>query len=244
VHCKFGLFDGRLQLNAATFYYDYTDKQILGAINDFVFGSLPAFVNVPDSHVIGFEVSAAWEPIDGLLISPSISYADSEIDGEFRNFDPVLNNSTKDFVGEPFPNAPKWQSNIGVQYEWQVRSDMTAFVGGNYNYQSATKGFSYDRCAEPAGAIDPVSGNVVTCTKDFLGANPDFYGDTDLAIPSRGLLDLWAGVQTGPWRIWAWGRNVTDDYYWNQVQHVNDVLLRYAGMPVTYGISVSHRSGE
>jgi outer membrane receptor protein involved in Fe transport len=51
---KFGLFDGRLQLNAATFYYDYTDKQILGAINDAVFGSLPALVNVPESHVIGW----------------------------------------------------------------------------------------------------------------------------------------------------------------------------------------------
>ena len=54
---KFGLFDGRLQFNAATFYYDYTDKQILGAINDFVFGSLPALVNVPESHVIGWEAS-------------------------------------------------------------------------------------------------------------------------------------------------------------------------------------------
>src|SRR4029434_4501565 len=100
--------------------YDYTDKQILGAINDFVFGSLPALVNVPDSHVTGFEVSVAWEPIDGLTISPSISYAESEIDGEFRNFDPffhpTLNNTTKDFVGEPFQNAPKTPSDLPSPY--------------------------------------------------------------------------------------------------------------------------------
>ena len=110
------MFDGRLQFNAATFYYDYTDKQILGAINDFVFGSLPALVNVPDSHVVGWEACATWEPIDGFVFSPSISYAKSEIDGHFRNFDPffnpVSNNSTKAFSGEPFPNAPKWQSNV------------------------------------------------------------------------------------------------------------------------------------
>jgi TonB dependent receptor len=68
---KFGLFDGRLQLNAATFYYDYTDKQILCAINDLVFGSLPALVNVPDSHVVGWEASITWKPIDSLVFSPS-----------------------------------------------------------------------------------------------------------------------------------------------------------------------------
>jgi hypothetical protein len=39
--------------------------------------------------------------------------------------------------------------------------------------------------------------------------------------------------------VWAWGRNVTDEHYWNQMQHVNDVLLRFAGMPPTYGVSVS-----
>jgi outer membrane receptor protein involved in Fe transport len=248
VGSKLGLFDNRVQLNTALFYYDYTDKQILGAINDAVFGSLPALVNVPESHVIGYEVSLVWEPIDGLTISPAISYADTEIDGNFRNFDPfynpVQNGSTKLFTGEPFPNAPKWTSNVDVQYQWSLRAGMTAFVGAHYNYQSSTKGFFYDRCNEPPGSIDPVTGLAVTCTKTYFASIPGAYGDTDLAIPSRGLLDLWAGVDMGQWRVYAWGRNVTDDYYWNQVQHVNDVLLRYTGMPVTYGLTVSYRSGH
>ena len=53
-----------------------------------------------------------------------------------------------------------------------------------------------------------------------------------------------AGVesQDGRWRVWAWGRNVTGKHYWNQVQHVNDVLLRYTGMPSMYGISLSLRT--
>ena len=244
---KLGLLDRTLQLNAAVFYYDYTDKQILGAINDFVFGSLPALVNVPESHVIGFEVSAVWEPIDGLAISPSVSYAESEIDGEFRNFDPFFNTaangSTKDFSGEPFPNAPEWQSNVTAQYQWTFSRGMTGFVGANLNYQSSTKGFFYDRCNEPAGTIDPISGLVVTCTRDFLAGIPEAYGDSDLKIDSRALLDVWAGVEMGAWRFSLWGRNVTDNYYWNQVQHVNDVLLRFSGMPLTYGASVSYRAG-
>ncbi len=246
VGTKLQLFDNRMQLNAATFYYDYTDKQILGAINDFVFGSLPALVNVPKSHVAGFEIDMVWEPIDGLRIAPAISYAKSEIDGHFRNFDPFFNTaanaSTKDFSGEPFPNAPEWTGNLDAQYTWSVRGDMSAFVGAHLNYQSSTHGFFYDRCNEP-GQTDPVTGLPVTCTKTYLASIPYAYGNSDMKIESRALLDLRAGVESGGWSVWLWGRNVTDKYYWNQAQHVNDVLLHYAGMPATYGITVSLRSG-
>ena len=51
VGTKSTLADGSLQLNAAAFYYDYTDKQILGALEDPIFGSLAALVNVPESRL-------------------------------------------------------------------------------------------------------------------------------------------------------------------------------------------------
>jgi outer membrane receptor protein involved in Fe transport len=247
---KAGLFDDTLQLNGAFFYYDYTDKQILGAVADIVFGSLPALVNVPESHVIGFELSSVWMPFEGLRISPSVSYASTEIDGTFRNFDPfyntAANGSTKDFSGEPFPNVPDWQFNLDTQYEWTM-GEWIAFVGANLTYQAETKGFFYDRCNEQ-GETDPVTGLLVTCTEDYInsipaaGRNPS--NATDLIIPSRALLDLRLGVERGPWRAWLWGRNVTDDHYWNAASHVNDVLLRYAGMPATYGITVSYKFGQ
>jgi outer membrane receptor protein involved in Fe transport len=114
-------------------------------------------------------------------------------------------------------------------------------------YQAETKGFFYDRCNEQ-GETDPVTGLLVTCTEDYInsipaaGRNPS--NATDLIIPSRALLDLRLGVERGPWRAWLWGRNVTDDHYWNAASHVNDVLLRYAGMPATYGITVSYKFGQ
>ena len=248
VGSKLLLLDGNLQLNVAAFFYDYTDKQVLSAIPDPVFGSLPALVNVPESHVIGAEFSVEWYPIEGLRVAPSLSYAKSEVDGDFRNFDPFFNTaangSSKDFSGQAFPNAPKWQGNFDVQYEWNVFGDGKAFVGANLNYQSETNGFFFDRCAEPAGTRDP-SGILVTCTKDFLrgqGLPGNAPRDSELVINSRALLDLRAGIETGPWRVVAWGRNVTDKYYWNQAQHVNDVLVRFTGMPATYGVTLSYRA--
>ncbi len=237
---KLSLAEGRAQVNAAVFYYDYTDKQILGAVADIVFGSLPALVNVPESEVYGAELKLEWYPVDGLRIAPSATFSKSKILGEFRNFDPFfspVNLDTKDFSGQPFPNAPKWHANLDVQYEWALGNGMTAFVGANLNYQSATKGFFFDTCEEPG----------VSCTREAVQGQVDTmgvpinHGDTDLPINERALLDLRAGVESGNWRVWAWGQNVTNKYYWNQVAHVNDVLLRFTGMPATYGIALSYR---
>ncbi|MFW6093817.1 MAG: TonB-dependent receptor [Pseudomonadota bacterium] len=204
---KATLFDGSLQWNGAGFYYDYEDKQILGDILDPVFGPLPALVNVPESHVVGFETSMNWSPVEGLTINPSVSYQKSEVDGEFENFNSF--GEVEDFSGEAFPVAPKVQADLDVRYQWSLTNDMQAFVGAHANYQDDTYAF--------------------------------FGEDPDLKIDSYTLVDLRAGVQRGPWEVSAWGRNVTDEYYWNNVSYAADSMVRFTGMPATYGLSVNYR---
>jgi iron complex outermembrane receptor protein len=230
VGVKATLADDTLQVNAAVFYYDYTDKQIRGALEDFIFGSLPALVNVPESRVQGFEVVATWLPVDGLRITPSISLADSKVQGEFRNFDPFFkggNAGTKDFSGQDFPQAPEFQANLNVSYSWEVTAGWSAFVGANLNYQEETFSFFVDECKEPG----------VPCTKTDAQI---ISGDSDLPIPDRTLLDLRAGVQNDEWKLWLWGRNVTDEHYWTRNSKVNDSIVRFTGMPATYGVTVSY----
>ena len=229
---KSTLADGSLQLNGAVFYYDYKDKQILGALEDATFGSLAALVNVPESHVFGAELIAAWAPIDGLTIAPSVSYADSEVDGEFRNFNAFFkpgNTGTKDFSGQSFPHAPALQANLNIAYRWEVMSGWSAFVGANINYRESTKAFFVDKCQEPG----------VPCTKTDAGL---ISGDSDLPISDRTLVDLRAGIENDHWKVWLWGRNITDEYYWINSNKVNDSIIRFAGMPATYGITLSYRN--
>lgn len=38
-----------------------------------------------------------------------------------------------------------------------------------------------------------------------------------------------------------WGRNVTNAWYWTAMDRVNDTILRYTGMPTTYGVTFSYR---
>ncbi len=204
---KSSLLNYTVQFNGAAFYYDYQDKQILGDVLDPVFGPLPALVNVPKSHVMGFESSLEWAPVEGLKINPSVSYQKTEIDGHFENYNFL--GQVQSFGGESFPVAPKVQADLDVQYQWPVADDWQAFVGAHANYQDSTNAF--------------------------------FGEDPRLKIPSHTLVDVRAGAARGPWQISAWGRNVTNKYYWSNVTFAADAMVRFPGMPRTFGIDVKYQ---
>lgn len=204
---KSTLFDATLQLNGAVFYYDYEDKQILGNVLDPVFGPLPALVNVPKSRVYGFELAAQWAPVGGLRISPSVSYQNSKIKGDFEDFDFL--GQVRNFGGESFPAAPELQADLDVSYTWNLPSGWAAFVGAHANYQDETYSF--------------------------------FGEDEILEIDSYTLVDLRAGLERDEWKVTLWGRNVTDEYYWTNVAFAADSMVRFTGMPATYGVSVNYR---
>ncbi len=113
--------------------------------------------------------------------------------------------------GEEFPMAPQWQFNGDIEYRFPVGGSLDAFVGVSPRYQSSTK--------------------------SAFGTNPL------IGVDSYTLLDVRAGIETedGIWRLEAYGRNVTDEYYWTQVTREIDAVTRLAGMPATYGIRLSYR---
>ena len=116
-----------------------------------------------------------------------------------------------DFNGHRFPFTPKWQYNGDAEYRWHAASTFDAFVGGDLTYRSATNG--------------------------------DFVPDPRLAIRSYVLLDLRAGIEGAgaKWRLSLFGRNVSNEYYWQTAVRRGDAIVRYAGMPTTYGLTASYR---
>lgn len=116
-----------------------------------------------------------------------------------------------DFKGQAFPNTPKWSGNTDAEYRWDLNDSMQAFVGTTISYQSKTNGFF-----RPA---------------------PQFE------IDGYTLIDLRAGLESadGRWNASIWGRNVTDKYYWSSTVRGSDGVVRYAGMPATYGVTVGFK---
>jgi outer membrane receptor protein involved in Fe transport len=209
---KQSLFDS-LQLNGAAFYYKYSDKQIRGRKPDPVFSALNALVSVPKSTIYGFELSATWQPVQGLTLRPGLTMVHSRIDasgaGNFFNYDPL--GARRDFTGEALPYTPKWSGNLDAEYDWALGSSWHAFVGGNYSFQSSSN--------------------------SAFGELPLFRND------AFQLLDLRAGVEStdGRWRISLFGQNVTNEYYWTSATRNQDTVVRMAGMPATYGLRVTFR---
>jgi outer membrane receptor protein involved in Fe transport len=121
------------------------------------------------------------------------------------------NGTFGNFAGAPVPFTPKWSFDGSLDYSWDVTSRLSAFVGGTITHRSATSGAIG---GEPIEKIDPYT-----------------------------LLDLRAGVETmdGKWRIQAWGKNVTNEYYWTNVVHTFDTIIRYTGRPALYGATVSYQ---
>lgn len=128
---KTDFLDRRVRLNVAAFLNDYTNLQIQTSTPFFnvllpvqeditmpgynpAAGSAPAavFLNAGDVRQKGFEVELNTNPVDGLEINASLSH----LVGNYSLLQPqaIASGLTTDME---LPFAPRWQGNIGVQYE-------------------------------------------------------------------------------------------------------------------------------
>ena len=206
---KLDVLNRAVNVSGAGFYYKYDDKQVLGFINIFPFGNLPALQNIPRGSVRGGELEVSGRPVSQLRLTAGVTYVDSRVDGDFVTADGLGN--PVDIKGEAFPYSPKWNLTGDAEYTIPVSSSWSTFLGGDVSYRSS----SYAA----------------------FGENQEFK------IDKYALVDLRAGIETpdGKYRLQVWGRNVFNQYYWNQVGHPVDTIVRLTGMPATYGITLSSR---
>ena len=118
----------------------------------------------------------------------------------------------QNFNGQRLPLTPDWQVVGDGQYTFAVARDVQAFVGGALNHQGQTNG--------------------------GLGELALFD------IASYTLFDARVGVQSNDqrWRATVFVRNLTDKFYLTLVNFPGpDTVVRYAGQPRTFGVTLSYR---
>ena len=208
-----------VEVTGAYFHYDYHDKQLELRQPDpnGIFGLLNTLQNVPNSTEDGVELSGRYRPIDGLVLSASGTYLDTRVDGHFINYSP-LSPTPINIAGEAFPDVPKWAARLGGQYDFDINDRYAAYLGASFRYQSRSQG-------------------AFGTQNDLQQGLPSFE------VRDYGILDLRAGVNTsdGHWHLQVFGNNVTNTYYWNQVVRSGDVVVRFAGLPTTYGITLGYQ---
>lgn len=208
---KAPLFDRKVQLNVAGFYYDYKDKQVLGNINDPFFGVLTRPVNVPKSRIWGLEGEITARPITGLTLTAHATYLNSKIIANFVNVN--AQGLQGDLYGSRLPFTPSFEGMADANYDFPVAESFNGFVGGSVTHRGRTNN-TFDNAAVPA---------------------PDF-----VIVPYT-LFSLRAGVrgQDDSWRVSAWVENLTNKFYWHTAFTSADSTFRYTGMPRTFGLTVS-----
>ena len=147
-----------------------------------------------------------------LLPGLDLSAALTFTDSKVQRFNGITQDgSVVDFARSPFPYSPRWQAVVDASYEWSTGGDRRAFVGGNLTHRSAT--------------------------------NASLGNDRELRLRPYVTLDLRAGMRAkdGRWALSAFGHNVTNVYYWNNMFRFTDTRIRIAARPVSYGLTLTLR---
>jgi outer membrane receptor protein involved in Fe transport len=221
---KVKLFDRKLGLNGAAFWYDYRNKQLLSKKMDAVAGAVTALDNIPKSKIKGAELELTAVPVERLEIAGAITYLDAKIT-EYTGVNAGA--AQANFAGIPIPFTPKWQLAISGDYSLPVSGNIRPFIGAALTKRTST-----------TSVVGSAVGAVI---------NPGYRS----LVPIEGtyhvrgytLLDLRAGLEAedGSWRLMVWGKNVASKYYWNNVLIAYEAVTRYAGQPATYGITFGRK---
>jgi outer membrane receptor protein involved in Fe transport len=119
--------DGRMVLNTAVFYNDWTDVQIEGIPGN---SSLGFITNGGEAHSTGIEADFSWLPIDGLELTAGGALIEAETD------EPVQGGA----AGSKLDNVPNKTFNASASYTWPVFADFLATGYVDYSYRGESYG--------------------------------------------------------------------------------------------------------
>jgi outer membrane receptor protein involved in Fe transport len=195
---KTRLADGRLRLNSAFFFEDYTDKQT--QVQKVFNGQLGSVTeNANGGEAVGFEVDLAYAVTDQFSVSGGYTYLDTEYTdftlpsrsagelarvGNCTRVDDYLGSGDGTCLatrnGNQFERAPKHAATINLMYEDELQlGDANAryFVELNSRFQD----------------------------KRFIDNSNDAY------VKDYWRFDLRVGVSSGPWDAVLYVENLMDD---------------------------------
>jgi len=185
VGSKNTLFNGRMTLNAAVYFIDWTDQQLTTAATLSSGAPVTVVVNVGKTEVKGFELELNNQFTDQLSGGLGFSYNDAKFKEAFDpeqaafNADPnrPIPGDMGSLAGKQTPNAPKTQASAYGRYEFPIGASVNGFVRADYSYVSK----KYSQVFNLAHTGD------------------------------QNLVNLKIGFETDKWNFTIFGDNLTDD---------------------------------
>lgn len=209
---KSDLADGRLRMNGAAFYYDYSNLQAQDSIQN-----QPIIRNVGEAAVAGVELELAARLSDRLQIDGSVSYLDAEFT-EGALTEPLRpapagqppGTLVRDLDGLRLPRAPRWKYNLGAASAWPLGNAGEVRLRVDYAWQS----------------------KVYYTVFNIDAASEDAYGLVNARLEYQ--------RRDSGWTVALHGKNLTDEtYFLNQIltgSFYGAEFVGSLGAPRTYGL--------
>ncbi len=232
-------FDQRLRVNGSVYYYDYSDLQVTRAADT---GSASAKTeNAGEAELRGLDLDVTWLVTEAFTLSAALNVLDSEyddftpapqifnavLDGTIDTDSPTPGMSNPDPTnpdhapynsftadGESLLRASDYSYTITAAYEFLVGEGRLP-LSVTYSYKDD---FNFDF------PVDPIAG-------DYL--RQDGYGVVNARAGYYGAGDKWS--------VSVWGRNLTDEEYFNEVAGNAPGLRGHWALPRTYGLDVEYQ---
>jgi iron complex outermembrane receptor protein len=200
---KANLLDGALSLNGAVFHTDVDNLQFF---NFFAgpFGLLRVVTNAQKATIQGVELDARWRATEYVTLFAGYGYNDSKIDRyDGRPY-------TK---GNKVPYAPEYTGSAGI--------DLAVPVGGSDWTLNARLDASFvgETWFHPVQQ-DTVPNLFTGIDTNGDGINDTTFGQGEFSKQKRdpyAVMNARLGVSNGTWGVTAWGRNITDEKYLQEI---------------------------
>jgi len=223
-------FDGRLDLEAALFYYAYSDYQIFTA-QQFE-GGQPEFVilNADDAEVYGAEVSAVLEPWIGAFLTARFGWIESQfLDFVQLQQERVTLGNQQVTVNRELQNTGNNLLNV-PRFTFSITAEQTLEIGA---WGSVTA--RYDGAWTDTTYYDATQGRGIPNVQ-----NVQFLPKNTIAQPEFWLHNLTVTYRTPNSRIElaGWVRNLANESYKTFAfdgSTFNNTSIYFVGDPRTYG---------
>lgn len=131
-------------------------------------------------------------------------------------------------------------SKIGTFIDYDVNSNPTQLKGKSFNFAPKWMAKGDIEYKFPLGDLEGFVGGDVSYNSEAFA---DLAHSETLRIDPFTVVGLRAGVSSAndTWRVMAWGRNITDEYYWTNATLGFDTVYRNTGDPKTFGVTLSYK---
>ncbi|MBU3069762.1 TonB-dependent receptor [Aestuariicella sp. G3-2] len=162
---KAELADGRIRLNAAVFYSDYTDMQVtVQESTDGGSNYASSVLNAGESEILGFELEAIAQLTENLSTSFMLGY----IDAEYKSVETTVSNPDYDAVTNPsapptivediadqwaFANTPEKTASLKLNYAKSLGNLGDIALSAGASYRSETQIFQVESAIDEGSYI-------------------------------------------------------------------------------------------